>query len=42
METQSILYRTLFLFAGTFLAAMALLAAIVWWILRKGRHRAKI
>jgi hypothetical protein len=42
METQSILYRTLWLFGGTFLAAMAVLAAIVWWILRKGRHRAKI
>jgi hypothetical protein len=40
METQSILYRTLWLFGGTFLAAMAVLAAIVWWILRKGRHRA--
>jgi hypothetical protein len=41
METQSILYRTLFLFGGTFLAAIAVLCAIVWWILRKGRHRAK-
>lgn len=42
METQSILYRTLFLFAGTFAAAMAVLGAIVWWILRKGRQRAEI
>ena len=42
METQSILYRTLFLFAGTFVAAMAVLGAIIWWILRKGRHRAMV
>jgi hypothetical protein len=41
METQSILYRTLFLFAGSFLVAMTVLGAIVWWILRKGRHRAR-
>ena len=39
METQSILYRTLWLFAGTFLAAMAVLGAIIWWILRKGKKR---
>ena len=37
METQSILYRTLWLFAGAFLAAMAALGMIVWWIGRKGR-----
>jgi hypothetical protein len=37
METQSILYRTLLLFAGTFLAAMAALGIIIWWIGRKGR-----
>lgn len=37
METQSILYRTLWLFAGTFVAAMLVLAAIVWWVSRKGR-----
>jgi hypothetical protein len=37
METQSILYRTLWLFVGTFLAALALLAVIVWWVGRKGR-----
>jgi hypothetical protein len=36
-DTQSILYRTLWLFGGTFLAALALLAVIVWWIGRKGR-----
>jgi len=37
MDTQSILYRTLLLFAGTFVAALALLAVIVWWLSRKGR-----
>ena len=37
METQSILYRTLWLFAGTFLAAMAALGIFIWWIGRKGR-----
>ena len=37
MQTQSILYRTLWLFAGTFVAAMLALAAIVWWVSRKGR-----
>ena len=37
METQSILHRTLWLFAGTFITAMAALAMIVWWVGRKGR-----
>jgi len=37
MGTQSILYRTLWLFAGTFFAAIAALVMIVWWIGRKGR-----
>jgi hypothetical protein len=37
METQSILYRTLWLFGGTFLSAMAVLALIIWWVRRKGR-----
>lgn len=37
MDTQSILYRTLWLFGGTFAAAVALLAIIVWWVRRKGR-----
>lgn len=37
METQSILYHTLWLFAGTFVAAMLMLATIVWWVSRKGR-----
>lgn len=37
METESILYRTLWLFIGTFVAAMAVLAVIVWRVSRKGR-----
>jgi hypothetical protein len=37
METQSILYRTLWLFGGTFIAAVAMLALIIWWVSRKGR-----
>jgi len=37
METQSILYRTLWLFGGTFAAAMGVLALIIWWVSRKGR-----
>jgi hypothetical protein len=37
METQSILYTTLWLFGGTFVTAMGVLAAIVWWVSRKGR-----
>jgi hypothetical protein len=37
MDTQSILYRTLWLFGGTFVAALMMLAAIVWWVGRKGR-----
>lgn len=37
MESQSILYRTLWLFAGAFAAAVLTLAAAIWWILRRGR-----
>jgi hypothetical protein len=37
MGTQSILYRTLWLFGGTFAAAMAVLALIIWRVSRKGR-----
>ena len=37
MESESILYRTLFLFAGAFAAALLTLALAIWWIVRKGR-----
>jgi hypothetical protein len=36
MQSQSILYRTLWLFAGAFLAAVALLALLIWLMIRKG------
>jgi hypothetical protein len=37
METQSILYRTLWLFGITFVAVAILFVAIIWWVLRRGR-----
>jgi hypothetical protein len=37
MQTESILYRTLWLFGGTFMAAMLMMAAIILWVRRKGR-----
>jgi hypothetical protein len=36
MDSQSILYRTLWLFAGAFAAAVALLALVIWLTMRKG------
>jgi len=36
MESQSILYRTLFLFAGAFAAAVLTLGGLIWWTIRKG------
>jgi hypothetical protein len=41
METESILRRTLTLFAGSFVAAIAALAGIVWLTVRRGRARAQ-
>src|SRR5258705_1797626 len=38
METQSILSRTLLLFGTTMLAAFATLAAVIWWVARRGRN----
>ncbi len=40
MEAQSILYRTLWLFGGSFVAAVVVLVALIWWTIRKGRARA--
>jgi hypothetical protein len=40
MESQSILYRTLWLFAGAFLAAVALIVLLVWLTMRKGAKQA--
>lgn len=39
MESQSILYRTLWLFGGAFLAAVTLLATLIWLTIRKGRRQ---
>jgi hypothetical protein len=36
MDSQSILHRTLWLFAGAFLAAVSLLVLVVWLTVRKG------
>jgi hypothetical protein len=36
MQTQSILYRTLWLFAATFLAVAVAFGLIVWWVMRRG------
>ena len=41
MDSQSILYRTLWLFGLAFLAAVLLLASIIWVTIRKGRVRTK-
>jgi hypothetical protein len=35
MKSQSILYRTLWLFAGTFAAVAVTFVAVIWWILRR-------
>jgi hypothetical protein len=35
METQSILYRTLFLFSATVVAVAVAFALLVWWLLRR-------
>ena len=38
MDSQSILYHTLFLFAGAFTAAVLTLVLLIWWTMqeRKG------
>jgi hypothetical protein len=41
MESQSILYRTLWLFAGAFAAAVALIGLLLWWTFRKGAKAAE-
>jgi hypothetical protein len=40
MDSQSILYRTLWLFAGAFAAAVAVLAFLIWFTMRKGSGEA--
>jgi len=36
METQSILYRTLWLFAATFAAVAVAFGFVIWWVMRRG------
>ena len=40
-ETESILYRTVSLFAGAFVAAVILLILLIWFTIRRGRARLK-
>ena len=40
IEETSILYSTLMLFAVSGLLALLVLAAIIWWVVRKGRRAA--
>lgn len=39
MDSGSILYRTLGLFAASFAAAILLLAGVIWMVIRRGRRR---
>jgi len=39
MEEKSILYRTLWMFAGSFVAAVLVLMALIWRAVRKGRRQ---
>jgi hypothetical protein len=40
-DSESILYRTVALFAGAFIAAVILLIFLVWYTIRRGRTRLK-
>ncbi len=40
METQSILYRTLWLFGLTFVLAALTFVAVIWWVVRRGAEPA--
>jgi hypothetical protein len=42
METQSILYRTLWLFGVTFVAVAITFALIIWWVLRRRPKTAEV
>ncbi len=39
MEPTSILYHTLWLFIGSMAAAFAVLAGIIWWVVKRGKDR---
>lgn len=36
MDSESILHRTLWLFAGAFLAAVLVIVALIWWTVKRG------
>jgi hypothetical protein len=38
MESESILHRTLWLFAAAFTSAVLVLVLLIWWAMRKGRE----
>ena len=38
MDRQSILYRTLWLFAGAFSAAVLLIGVLIWLTMQEGRE----
>jgi hypothetical protein len=40
MDTQSILYRTLWLFGTTFVAVAIAFVVVIWWVMRRGTTRA--
>ena len=42
MDSQSILYRTLFLFAGAFAAAVLTLVLLIWWTMRRGAPESEV
>ena len=41
MQTQSILYRTLWLFGATFVAVVVAFVGVIWWVLRRGPRHAE-
>jgi hypothetical protein len=42
METQSILYRTLWLFGWTFVAVAILFVVVIWWVLKKAPRSVEV
>jgi hypothetical protein len=42
MDAQSILYRTLWLFAVTFVAVAAAFGGVIWWVMRRGTPAAPV
>ena len=42
MESESILHRTLWLFAGAFGAAVLVLIALIWWTMQRGKESEQV